>query len=162
NNVVFYGWFDTVVNRYYMTDGGLDIERGPVIGLVVETLCRYHRPVAFPDVVEAGLRVARLGNSSVRHEVAIFRQGEEAPAATGGGRGWSGLGLLRGLLFDRLRLRGGRRDLDGARLQRLGHLADQFDMQQPVVEAGADHLDGLGQLEAPLEGAPGDAAMQVL
>jgi len=83
NNVVFYGWFDTVVNRHYVTEGGLDIENGATIGLVVETLCRYHRPVAFPETVEAVLRVAPLGTSSVRHEIAIFTAGEEAPAATG-------------------------------------------------------------------------------
>lgn len=83
NNVVYYEYFDTVVNRCYITEGGLDIHEGPVIGLVVETLCRFHRPLGFPDEVEAGLRVARLGTSSVRHEIGIFRRGEEEPAATG-------------------------------------------------------------------------------
>jgi acyl-CoA thioester hydrolase len=83
NNVVFYAYFDTVVNQYYVTEGGLDIHAGPAIGLVVETLCRYHRPIAFPDVIDAGLRVVRLGTSSVRYELGLFRQGDEAPAATG-------------------------------------------------------------------------------
>jgi acyl-CoA thioester hydrolase len=83
NNVVFYAYFDTVVNAYYLAEGRLDIHEGPVIGLVVETLCRYHRPIAFPDIVEAGLRVARLGTTSVRHEIGLFRRGEEAAAATG-------------------------------------------------------------------------------
>lgn len=83
NNVVFYAYFDTVVNEYYVAAGGLDIHAGPAIGLVVETLCRYHQPISFPDIIDAGLRVARLGTSSVRHEIGLFRRGEEAPAATG-------------------------------------------------------------------------------
>ena len=83
NNVVFYSYFDTVVNGYLIEAGGLDIHGGAVIGLVVETMCRYFQPVAFPDVIEAGLRVARLGRTSVRYEVAIFRRGEDAPAAAG-------------------------------------------------------------------------------
>jgi acyl-CoA thioester hydrolase len=83
NNVVFYAYFDTVVNGYYIDEGGFDFRDGPVIGLVVETLCRYHRPIAFPDILEVGLRVGKLGTSSVRHEIGIFRRGDEAPAATG-------------------------------------------------------------------------------
>jgi acyl-CoA thioester hydrolase len=83
NNVVYYSYFDTVVNEYLIAVGGLDIEKSPIIGLVVETLCRYFKPIAFPEVVEAGLRVGKLGNSSVRYEVAIFRQGDPAPAASG-------------------------------------------------------------------------------
>jgi len=83
NNVVFYSYFDTVVNQYLVASGGLGIEDGPVIGLVVETMCRYFRPVAFPDLVEAGLRVAHLGRTSVRYEIGIFRQGDDAPAAAG-------------------------------------------------------------------------------
>src|SRR4030088_3388846 len=78
NNVVFYAYFDTVVNAYYVAEGGLDIHAGAVLGLVVETLCRYHRPIEFPDIVEAGLRVARLGTTSVRHEIGLFRRGDEA------------------------------------------------------------------------------------
>lgn len=83
NNVVYYSYFDTVVNQYLIAAGGLDIHGGAVIGLVVETMCRYFQPLAFPDVIEAGLRVARLGRSSVRYEIALFRAGEDAPAAAG-------------------------------------------------------------------------------
>ena len=83
NNVVYYSYFDTVVNEYLVSSGSLDIERSRVIGLVVETRCRFFRPVAFPDTVDAGLCVARLGNSSVRYEVGLFRNDEEAAAAQG-------------------------------------------------------------------------------
>jgi acyl-CoA thioester hydrolase len=83
NNVVYYAYFDTVVNQYLVEAGVLDIHHGPVIGLVVETLCRYFQPLAFPDVIDAGLRVGRLGRTSVRYEVAIFRSGDEQPAAAG-------------------------------------------------------------------------------
>jgi acyl-CoA thioester hydrolase len=83
NNVVFYAYFDTVVAQYYIGAGGFDIHAGSAIGLVVETLCRYHQPISFPDIIDAGLRVARLGNSSVRHEIGLFRADEDAPAATG-------------------------------------------------------------------------------
>lgn len=83
NNVIYYSFFDTVVNQYLVAEGALDIEQSPVIGLVVETLCRYFKPLAFPETIEAGLRVGRLGNSSVRYEIAIFRQGDAAPAAAG-------------------------------------------------------------------------------
>jgi acyl-CoA thioester hydrolase len=83
NNVVYYAYFDTVVNEYLIAQGGFDIEKSPVIGLVVETLCRYFKPIAFPEVVEAGLRVGKLGNSSVRYEIGIFSRGDPAPAAAG-------------------------------------------------------------------------------
>ena len=83
NNVVYYSYFDTVVNEYLMRQGVLDYRQGEVVGFVVETSCQYHRPLRFPDVVEAGLRVARIGNSSVRYEVGLFRQGDDDPAATG-------------------------------------------------------------------------------
>jgi acyl-CoA thioester hydrolase len=83
NNVVYYAYFDTVVNEYLIAEGGLDIENSPVIGLVVETLCRYFQPITFPEVVEAGLRVGKLGNSSVRYEIGIFRRDDPAPAAAG-------------------------------------------------------------------------------
>ena len=89
NNVVYYSFFDTAVNRYLIEAGALDIEAGAVIGLVVETQCRYHAPLAFPDILDVGIRVARVGTSSVRYEVAVFRQGggeagaEEAAAADG-------------------------------------------------------------------------------
>jgi acyl-CoA thioester hydrolase len=83
NNVVYYSYFDTVVNQFLIEEGVLDIEASPVIGLVVETSCAYHAPITFPDRVEAGIRVARLGNSSVRYEVGLFRNDDPTPAATG-------------------------------------------------------------------------------
>ena len=83
NNVVYYSYFDTVVNEYLVTSGALDIERSRVIGLVIETRCRFFRPLTFPEVVHAGLRVARLGNSSVRYEIGLFRGEDEAAAAQG-------------------------------------------------------------------------------
>lgn len=83
NNVVYYGFFDTAVNRRLARAGLLDIENGDTIGLVVETGCRYHAATAFPDQLDAGIRVARLGSSSVRYELAIFKQGEDHAAAEG-------------------------------------------------------------------------------
>jgi acyl-CoA thioester hydrolase len=83
NNVVYYAWFDTVVNRYLVDAGVLDIRAGAVIGLVVETHCQYFSPIAFPDVAHAGLRVATLGTSSVRYEIGIFRGEDKRAAAEG-------------------------------------------------------------------------------
>jgi len=83
NNVAYYALFDTAVNRFLIRAGALDIHGGDTIGLVVETGCRYYAPLAFPDALEAGLRVARLGNSSVRYEIGVFRDGEDAAAAEG-------------------------------------------------------------------------------
>ncbi len=83
NNVVYYSYFDTVIAHYLMEEGGLDPWRGEVIGYAVESGCRYFRPLAFPDRVEAGLRVARLGNSSVTYAVGIFRNDEEEACAAG-------------------------------------------------------------------------------
>src|SRR3712207_2344630 len=83
NNVVYYSYFDTVVNEYLISSGSLDIEKSRVIGLVVETRCRFFKPITFPDTVHAGLRVARLGNSSVRYEIGLFRNDEESAAAQG-------------------------------------------------------------------------------
>lgn len=83
NNVVYYGFFDTAVNRRLARAGLLDIEQGETIGLVVETGCRYHAPAAFPDALEAGVRVARLGTSSVRYELAIFKAGQDEAVAEG-------------------------------------------------------------------------------
>ncbi len=83
NNVQYYSYFDTVVNRYLIDQGVLDIYNSPVIGLVVETQCRYSSSIAFPDEVHAGLRVAKLGNSSVRYEVGLFKNQEELAAAQG-------------------------------------------------------------------------------
>jgi len=72
NNVVYYSWFDTAVNGLLIEQGAIDIHSGPVIGLVVETQCHYFAPLAFPDNLVAGIRVAHVGSSSVRYEVAIF------------------------------------------------------------------------------------------
>jgi acyl-CoA thioester hydrolase len=83
NNVVYYAYFDTVVNAFLIAEGRLDFETGPVIGLCVESHCQYLAPVAFPDVLEAGLRVAQVGRSSVRYEVGIFRKGSAVAAAHG-------------------------------------------------------------------------------
>lgn len=83
NNVVYYSWFDTVVNHFLVAHRVLDIERSPVIGLVIETHCNYFASVAFPDRITAGLRVAKLGRSSVHYEVGIFREDEERAAAQG-------------------------------------------------------------------------------
>ena len=83
NNVVHYSLFDTAVNGWLIEQGVLDIHGGEQIGLVVETGCRYHAELAFPDMVHAGIRVGRLGGSSVRYEVGLFRNDEEGAAAEG-------------------------------------------------------------------------------
>lgn len=75
NNVTYYSYFDTVVNRYLIDEGGLDIVNGKVIGLAVETQCRFRDSVAYPDALTAGLRVAHVGTSSVRYEIGIFKDG---------------------------------------------------------------------------------------
>ncbi len=83
NNIDYYSFFDTVINHYLITVGGLDIHRGAVIGYAAESHCRYLKSLAYPEVVDAGLRVAKLGNSSVRYEIALFREGDAEPAAEG-------------------------------------------------------------------------------
>ncbi|GLK45642.1 MULTISPECIES: acyl-CoA thioesterase [Novosphingobium] len=83
NNVVYYSWFDTAVNSWLIEVGLLDIENGNPIGLVVETGCRYAASVEFPQKVEVGLKVARLGSSSVTYHLGIFVEGAEEPAAEG-------------------------------------------------------------------------------
>ena len=83
NNVVYYQWFDTAVNAHLIEHGALDIHTGQTIGLVVETHCNYFAPLAFPDNVDAGIRVARIGSSSVRYEVALFAQEQDLCAAHG-------------------------------------------------------------------------------
>lgn len=83
NNVLYYAFFDTAINQYLIAEGGLDIASGRVIGVAAETHCQFMQSLAFPDVVEVGLRVGRLGNSSVRYELAIFKQGQATAAATG-------------------------------------------------------------------------------
>lgn len=84
NNVVYYEYFDTAVNGWLIERGLLEIETSPVIGLVVETSCAYFEPISFPDSIDAGLRVARIGRSSVRYEIGLFR-GDAASAAA---QGW--------------------------------------------------------------------------
>jgi len=83
NNVVYYSYFDTVVNQYLIDQGVLRIDSAPVIGLVIETRCNYFQPVCFPDLVHAGLRVAHMGTSSVRYDIGLFR-GDDATAAAQG------------------------------------------------------------------------------
>lgn len=83
NNVRYYAFFDTAVNRYLIEHAGLEPATAPVIGLVVETGCAFFAPLAFPETVEAGILVARIGTSSVRYEVGIFAQGSEQAAAQG-------------------------------------------------------------------------------
>ena len=83
NNVVYYSFFDTAVNRWLIEQGVLDIAGSASIGLVVETSCRYRKPISFPDRVTAGIRVARLGRSSVRYEIALFSNDDTAAAAEG-------------------------------------------------------------------------------
>lgn len=83
NNAVYYTYFDTVINQYLMEVGGLDPVNSDSIGLAVETFCKFLAPISFPDVLDAGLRISKLGNSSVVYEVGIFKQGEETPCAIG-------------------------------------------------------------------------------
>ncbi|MCS6763893.1 MAG: acyl-CoA thioesterase [Candidatus Protistobacter heckmanni] len=83
NNVVYYSFFDTVVNAFLVEKGVLDIERSPVIGLVIESHGNYFAPLALPEAIEAGLRIAKIGNSSVRYKIALFRRGEQAEATQG-------------------------------------------------------------------------------
>jgi acyl-CoA thioester hydrolase len=83
NNVVYYSYFDTAVNEHLIRTGALDMANSAAIGLVVETSCRFHKPLSFPELVDAGLRVAKLGNTSVRYEIGLFKHGEDEPAASG-------------------------------------------------------------------------------
>lgn len=83
NNVVYYSYFDTVVNEYLIREGGLDIHKSDVVGLAVETRCNFFASLAFPEVVEAGLGVIHLGNSSVRYEIGLFGERHDTVAATG-------------------------------------------------------------------------------
>lgn len=83
NNIDYYSFFDTVINEYLIRAGRLDIHTGATIGFAAETHCKFLKSIAFPQVVDAGLRVARLGNSSVRYEVGLFIAGDAEPAAEG-------------------------------------------------------------------------------
>lgn len=83
NNVEYYSYFDTVINSWLIREGGLDIHGGAVIGLCAESHCRFIGPLAFPQSVDAGLRVTKLGRSSVRYEIGLFAEGATMPAAEG-------------------------------------------------------------------------------
>jgi acyl-CoA thioester hydrolase len=83
NNATYYSYFDTVVNRYLIDTGVLDLQSSAVIGLVVETMCSYFQEIAFPDKITAGLRVAHIGRTSVKFEIALFRNEEQGAAAQG-------------------------------------------------------------------------------
>lgn len=83
NNVEYYSYFDTVINTFLITQGGLDIHAGEVIGVCAESHCRFLGEISFPETIEAGLRVERLGNSSVRYGIGLFRDGQTAAAAEG-------------------------------------------------------------------------------
>lgn len=83
NNVVYYSYFDTLLNRYLIDHGNLDIHEGKVIGIAVETLCRFHQSFAYPDTIDGGLRIGKLGRSSVRYEIGLFLPGEELARAEG-------------------------------------------------------------------------------
>ena len=84
NNVVYYSWFDTAVNGLLIEQGAIDIHTGTVIGLVIETQCNYFAPLAFPESVVAGIRVAHIGSSSVRYEVGLFHADESQLCAAHG------------------------------------------------------------------------------
>jgi acyl-CoA thioester hydrolase len=83
NNVTYYSYFDTVVNEHLIRAGGLDMRDDPIIGVVVETMCRFHQSLSFPETIDAGLRIAKLGSTSVTYEIGLFRQGDATPAASG-------------------------------------------------------------------------------
>lgn len=83
NNVTYYSYFDSAVNTYLIEQGGLDIHDGNVVGFVVSSACDYFASIAFPDRIEIGLRVGKLGNSSVQYELAVFKDGVEDACAAG-------------------------------------------------------------------------------
>lgn len=83
NNVTYYSYFDSVINRYLIEEGGLDIHNAPVVGFMVSSSCQFKKPVAYPDALEAGVRVARIGARSVTYEVGIFMENDAQAAAHG-------------------------------------------------------------------------------
>jgi acyl-CoA thioester hydrolase len=83
NNVVHYSWFDTAVNGWLIEAGLLDISAGDPIGLVVETGCRYARPLSYPQAVDVGLAVEAIGRSSVRYRLGVFAEGGSEAASEG-------------------------------------------------------------------------------
>ena len=83
NNVQYYSYFDTAVNQFLIERGVLDIHKGEIVGFVVDSGCSYYSSLSFPDVVHVGIRVAKLGNSSVRYEIGVYRNDEPLPCASG-------------------------------------------------------------------------------
>jgi acyl-CoA thioester hydrolase len=83
NNIIYYAFFDTVIGDYLVREGGLDYEHGDVVGLAIETHCQFKKSIQFPQAVDAGLRIGKLGNSSVRYEIGIFIEGDDEVAAFG-------------------------------------------------------------------------------
>jgi acyl-CoA thioester hydrolase len=83
NNVVYYSFFDTLLNRYLIDEGGFDFRNDPIIGIAVETNCRFHKSFAYPEDIEGGLRIGHLGKSSVRYEIGLFGPGEQQARADG-------------------------------------------------------------------------------
>ena len=83
NNVIYYSYFDTLLSRYLIDAGKLDIQESKVVGVAVETLCRFHKSFAYPETIDGGLRIGRLGTSSVRYEIGLFAQGEDDSRAEG-------------------------------------------------------------------------------
>jgi len=83
NNVTYYSYFDSTINRYLIEEGGLDIHKAPIVGFVVSSSCQFRRPVAYPDALSVGLRVLKLGNSSVTYELGIFRESDSEASAVG-------------------------------------------------------------------------------
>lgn len=83
NNVVYYSYFDTLINRYLIDPGGFDLHKSPIIGFAVESACRFHKGLAYPDTIDGGLRVGKLGRSSVRYEIGLFAWGEDVARAEG-------------------------------------------------------------------------------
>lgn len=83
NNVNYYSFFDTLLNRYLMDEGGFRPMQDAVIGIAVETYCRFHKSFAYPEDIEGGLRIGHLGRSSVRYEIGLFAEGEDTARADG-------------------------------------------------------------------------------
>ena len=83
NNVVYYSFFDTAINQFLIERGVLDIEKSTTIGLVVETQCQYFSPITFPDVVTSGIRVDKIGKSSVHYSIGLFREACDSASAQG-------------------------------------------------------------------------------
>ncbi|MAI06036.1 MAG: thioesterase [Alphaproteobacteria bacterium TMED87] len=83
NNIIYYSFFDTVINKYLIDFGGLDFKKGPIIGLAVETHCEFYKPIQFPQIIDSCLRIVNLGNSSVKYEIGLFIENENECVAFG-------------------------------------------------------------------------------